>query len=220
MSTFSQNICGVCGHGIHAHADYILTIVNHYPTNQCAAYVQRVCLLSSPHRISRSQLRSLQTILTQRCTCEAQFCEHITTNNWYRLPEPWTVLDYFNPASNDPSPSAAMSYFDNANSPFSLNPMSSDYNTAILSGDGRNVSLTPSAPSPSATSTSSAIQPNTAPTLGFSSNGYFQNYFVNSPYAGPPEGGATNESFEYQDYRNATYAEPPEAEGSSGSYGA
>ncbi|PBK77635.1 hypothetical protein ARMSODRAFT_1010283 [Armillaria solidipes] len=82
--------------------------------------------------------------------------------------------------------------------------MSSNYNTAILSGDGRNVSLTPSTPSPSAASTSSAIQPDTAPTLGFSSN----------------EGGVTNESFEYQDYGDATYTEPPEAEGWSGSYGA
>ncbi|PBK77636.1 hypothetical protein ARMSODRAFT_946477 [Armillaria solidipes] len=49
-----QNICGLCGHGIHAHADYVSIVVNHYPANQCAAYVQR-------------------TTLMQRCTCEAQF---------------------------------------------------------------------------------------------------------------------------------------------------
>ncbi len=220
MLTFSQNICGLCGHGIHAHADYVSTIINHYPVNQCAAYVQRVCLLSSPHRILKSQLRLLQTTLMQRCTCEAQFYEHIATDNWYQLPEPWTVLDYFSPGSNGHSPSAATSYFNDANSPFSPNPTSSDYNTASSSGDGRNVSLTPSTPSPSAASTSSAIQPDTTPTLGYSSKGCFRNYFVNSPYAGSPEGGATNESFEYQDYGNAMYAQPPEAEGWLGPYGA
>ncbi|KAK0434967.1 hypothetical protein EV421DRAFT_2022792 [Armillaria borealis] len=199
--TFFQDICGLCEHGIHAHTDYVSTVVNHYPANRCVAYAQKYC------------------------TCEAQFCEHIATYNPYRLPEPWTVLDYFNPDSNCPSPSATMSsHFNDANSPFSPGPgtTSSNYDTTILSGDARNVSLTP-APiySPSASSsTSPTIQPDTTQTLGYSSGGYFaqySNHFVNSPYAGP-ESGATNESFEYQDYGNAMYAEPPEDW--SGSYGA
>ncbi len=41
--TVSQLVCGLCGHGIHAHADYISIVVNHYPANQCAAYAQQVC---------------------------------------------------------------------------------------------------------------------------------------------------------------------------------
>ncbi len=47
LLTLSQNICGLCGHGIHTHVDYVSTVVNNYPANQCAAYVQRVCRSSS-----------------------------------------------------------------------------------------------------------------------------------------------------------------------------
>ncbi len=181
-------------------------------------------LLSTPRRISKSQLRSLQTTLTQRCTCEAQFCEHVATDNLYRLLDPWAVLDYFNPDISGPSSSAPTSSYSDVNSPFSPNTMSSDYNTAILSGDARNIFLTAtSISSPSAASTSSAIQPDTTQTVGYSSDGYFAqypNHFVSSPYVGPSEGDATNESVEYQDYGNAMYAEPPEAEGWSSSYGA
>ncbi|PBK77628.1 hypothetical protein ARMSODRAFT_946469 [Armillaria solidipes] len=120
-----QNVCGLCGHGIHAHVDYVSTVVNHYPVNQCAAYAQK-------------------THLTQRCTCEAQFCEHIATDNGYRLPEPWTVLDYFNPDINGPSPSATSSSYSNgANSPFSPNTTSSsNYNTPMFSGDTTNIPFT------------------------------------------------------------------------------
>ncbi len=55
--------------------------------------------------------------------------------------------------------------------------------------------------SPSTASASPAIQPDTTQTLGHSSDHYFPQYpyhFVNSPYAGPPEGAVTNETFEYQ----------------------
>ncbi|KAK0502785.1 hypothetical protein EDD18DRAFT_1135096 [Armillaria luteobubalina] len=41
--TVSQLVCGLCGHGIHAHADYMSIVVNHCPANQCAAYAQTVC---------------------------------------------------------------------------------------------------------------------------------------------------------------------------------
>ncbi|SJL04574.1 uncharacterized protein ARMOST_07941 [Armillaria ostoyae] len=121
-----QDICGLCGHGIHAHADYVSTVVNHYPANQCAAYAQK-------------------TRLTQRCTCEAQFCEHIATDNSYRLPEPWTVLDYFNPDSNGPSPSATLSSYSNDdNSPFSPNTTpSSNYSTTMSSRNPTDIPPTP-----------------------------------------------------------------------------
>ncbi len=101
--------------------------------------------------------------------------------------------------------------------------MSSDYNTAILSDDARNMSLTPApTSSPSASSsTSPTIEPNTTQTLGYSPDGYFAqhpNYVVHSPYAGPSGDGAMNESFESQDYGNAIYSEP--SEDWSGSYSA
>ncbi|PBK96278.1 hypothetical protein ARMGADRAFT_1009935, partial [Armillaria gallica] len=127
-----QDICGLCGHGIHAHADYVSRVVNHYPTNQCAAYAQK-------------------TRLTQRCTCEAQFCEHIATDNSYRLPEPWTVLDHFNPDINGPSLGATTSSYSNdVNSPFSPNTTpSSNYSTAMYSGDATDIPFTPAyIPSP------------------------------------------------------------------------
>ncbi|KAK0477763.1 hypothetical protein EDD18DRAFT_1210363 [Armillaria luteobubalina] len=118
-----QLVCGLCGHGIHAHADYMSIIVNHYPTNHCAAYAQT-------------------THLTQRCTCEAQLYRHIATDNLYRLPEPWTVLDYFNPYSNGPSLGATTS--NNVNSPFFPNTTSSsNYSTSILYRDATSIPFTP-----------------------------------------------------------------------------
>ncbi|KAK0445541.1 hypothetical protein EV421DRAFT_329569 [Armillaria borealis] len=41
MLTTSQSRC-VCGHGIHAHADYLSLVVHHCPTKYCVAYVQKV----------------------------------------------------------------------------------------------------------------------------------------------------------------------------------
>ncbi len=70
-------------------------------------------LPSTQRRVSKSQLRSPQTPLTQQCTCEAQLFEHIPADNLCRLPEPWTVLDRFNPDSNSPAPSAANSSYPN-----------------------------------------------------------------------------------------------------------
>ncbi|PBK96331.1 hypothetical protein ARMGADRAFT_1076510 [Armillaria gallica] len=64
-----QYICDGCGHGIHTHVDYVSMDVNHHPPTQCAAYVQK-------------------TPLAQRCTCEAQLCDHIAIDNPYRYPEP------------------------------------------------------------------------------------------------------------------------------------
>ncbi|KAK0502772.1 hypothetical protein EDD18DRAFT_605993 [Armillaria luteobubalina] len=190
-----QDICGLCGHDIHAHADYVSIVVNHCPVNRCAAYAQK-------------------TRLTQFCTCGAQICEHIATYNQYRLPEPWTVLDYWNPGNISPPSTTKISYSNDANSPFFLITTSSVYTAAISPGD----SVTP-APvySPSATSPSSAIQPDTTGSLRYNSDGYFYpNHSAHSPYAHPPEGGVTNESFEYQDFENGVYAASPE--GRSGPY--
>ncbi|KAK0240646.1 hypothetical protein EDD85DRAFT_496560 [Armillaria nabsnona] len=184
--------------------------------------MRRVCpkgmLDPTPRRVVKSQLRSPQTPLMQHCTCEAQIHEHIATDNWYRLPDPWTVLDYFNPDNNSP-PSAATSH--NATGPFSYTS-SPGYNDTILSGDARNMSLTP-APAPSPSPSSTAIQFDTTQTRYHSSDGDFARYSDHSPrspYVGLPEGRAANGSFQYQDYGNPMYAEPPEAEGRSGSYGA
>ncbi|KAK0433125.1 uncharacterized protein EV420DRAFT_1489414 [Desarmillaria tabescens] len=137
----SQNICGLCGHGIHVHVDYVSTVVNHYPANQFTAYVQK----------------------------------------------PWTVLDLFGQRNNSPSLSATTSSY-----------YSNGANTAIP--------FTPTPVSSPSSSTSSAFQPDTTQNTGsYSSDGRFTQYpdhFISSPYAGLPEGNATNGSFEYQDYGN------------------
>ncbi|PBK96282.1 hypothetical protein ARMGADRAFT_1061026 [Armillaria gallica] len=140
QSLLDPNICGHCGHGIHAHADYVSTVVNHYPANQCAAYAQ-------------------QTHMMQFCTCGTQFFEHIGTYNSYHIPEPWTVLRYFNLDNNGPPLSITSSgYSNDANSPFSPNTTSSsNYSPPTFSGDASAVPLafTPtymSSPSPNANS--------------------------------------------------------------------
>ncbi|KAK0197583.1 hypothetical protein F5146DRAFT_1130436 [Armillaria mellea] len=113
MLMVSQDICGHFGHGLHAHANYISMVVNHYPMNQCAAFAQKTCLM-------------------QRCTCEAQCYEHIAAYNLYCIPEPWTVLRYFNPDSHVPSPSTTVS--STTHSPFSPHTMpSSNHSTAMFS---------------------------------------------------------------------------------------
>ncbi|KAK0197593.1 hypothetical protein F5146DRAFT_1218421 [Armillaria mellea] len=125
-----QNICGHCGHGIHTHADYISTVVSHYPANRCTAYAQK-------------------TYMMQLCTCGTQLFKHSPTYNSYRIPEPLTVLRYFNPDGHVPSPSTTATSA--ANSPFSPNTMpSSNYGTAMFSGDATDIPFTPAyMPSPS-----------------------------------------------------------------------
>ncbi|KAK0225267.1 hypothetical protein EDD85DRAFT_980855 [Armillaria nabsnona] len=190
-SLLDPTICSHCGHSIHTHADYVLIVINHYPVNQCAVYAQ-------------------MTYLMQFCTCGAQFYKHNGIYNLYHILEPGTVFRYFNLDGDGSSPSAVTSRYSDANtSPFPLSTMSYDYNTAILSGNTRNMALTPMPiSSPSASSNPSpAIQPNATQTPVYSSDGYFTQY---PPYAGQAEGGVMNESFEYQGYGNAMYAEPPE----------
>ncbi|PBK96329.1 hypothetical protein ARMGADRAFT_1076509 [Armillaria gallica] len=132
-SPLDQTICSHCGHSIHVHADYVSTVVNHYPANQCAAYAQT-------------------THLMQFCTCGAQFYEHIAAYNSYRILELWTVLCYFNSDGDVSSPSATMSSYSNAaNSPFSPNTTpSSNYTATMSSSDTMDIPFTPAyMPSPS-----------------------------------------------------------------------
>ncbi|KAK0483157.1 hypothetical protein IW261DRAFT_1461782 [Armillaria novae-zelandiae] len=194
MLMLSQDICGRCRHGVHAHVNYISTVVNNYPGNRCAAYAEK-------------------TRLTQDCTCGAQFYDHIATYNLYRLREPWTViLEYFNPGIGSSSATTMIDYSNDANVAFSPAPRSSDYTPAISSDDASNISVTPAhVYSTPVASTSSTVQTDTAGTLRYSPDGYFPHYSnhpVNSPPT--PEGGATNGSFQYQDFQNSTYPAPPE----------
>ncbi|KAK0483145.1 hypothetical protein IW261DRAFT_1560936 [Armillaria novae-zelandiae] len=119
-SLLDSNTCSLCKHGIHAHADYVSMVVNHYPMNQCAAYAQ-------------------MTHMMQFCTCGAQFCEHIGAYNSYHIPEPWIALHYFNPGNNGPSSPLSVTpngYPNDISSPFSPNTtLSSNYGTPVFSGD-------------------------------------------------------------------------------------
>ncbi len=61
--------------------------------------------------------------MMQFCTCGTQFFEHIGTYNSYHIPEPWTVLRYFNPDNNGPPLSITSSgYSNDANSPLPPKP--------------------------------------------------------------------------------------------------
>ncbi|KAK0210323.1 hypothetical protein DFS33DRAFT_1292345 [Desarmillaria ectypa] len=65
--------CSKCGHGIHAHADYVSKIVHHCSPTHCVAYVQ-------------------ETPRTQACTCTAMLVHHRPMQNPYRLPEAPTLI--------------------------------------------------------------------------------------------------------------------------------
>ncbi|KAK0433119.1 uncharacterized protein EV420DRAFT_578854 [Desarmillaria tabescens] len=60
-----KNICGVCGHGIQAHVDYVSMVVHHCPAMNCAAYFPK-------------------TARIQACTCSASLIDHIPVVNVYR----------------------------------------------------------------------------------------------------------------------------------------
>ncbi|SJL07697.1 uncharacterized protein ARMOST_11047 [Armillaria ostoyae] len=62
---FSQwHVCR-CGHGMHAHADYVSMVVHRCVATNCAAYVQK-------------------TPRTQGCTCSASLIDHKPVVNMYR----------------------------------------------------------------------------------------------------------------------------------------
>ncbi len=82
LTAFQVHYC-TCGHGIHAHVDYISTVVHHCPATHCAAYVQDVRLrlhtcaikliqfivdplkLNNAHAQPRSMTTSLSSIHTE-----------------------------------------------------------------------------------------------------------------------------------------------------------
>ncbi|KAK0433120.1 uncharacterized protein EV420DRAFT_1654975 [Desarmillaria tabescens] len=64
--TLDQSRC-MCGHGIHAHADYVSLIVHNCRPTHCVAYVQK-------------------TPKTQECTCSALLFDHVPVVNAYRSP--------------------------------------------------------------------------------------------------------------------------------------
>ncbi|KAK0227901.1 hypothetical protein IW262DRAFT_1479021 [Armillaria fumosa] len=86
-STYDQNICDQCGHGIHAHRDYVSMFVHHCPAMNCAAYYPK-------------------TPWVQACTCSASLIEHMPVMNAYRsLPPPSlpsNVTTFTGDATNTP----------------------------------------------------------------------------------------------------------------------
>ncbi|KAK0477762.1 hypothetical protein EDD18DRAFT_73911 [Armillaria luteobubalina] len=68
--TLDQSRC-VCGHGIHAHADYFSPVVHHCPATSCVAYVQKM-----PQ--------------TQECMCMALLVDHKAVVNLYRTAATFT----------------------------------------------------------------------------------------------------------------------------------
>ncbi|KAK0435437.1 uncharacterized protein EV420DRAFT_320855 [Desarmillaria tabescens] len=159
-------------------------VVNHHPATQCAAYVQK-------------------TPLTQRCTCEAQLCDHIAIDNPYRSAEPWAILDYFTDNNGPSSGVNATSFYNNAiNVPFTPNsvlfPSASSHTDTFFhdtnlmpinaapvlspspnhafspSRDAGNIPLTStSISSPSARSSSSSNQSYIVQTQAYGSDDYF-----------------------------------------------
>ncbi|KAK0433493.1 uncharacterized protein EV420DRAFT_1690546 [Desarmillaria tabescens] len=63
--TLDQSRC-ICGHGIHAHADYLSPVVHQCPATCCVAFVQK-------------------TPQTQECTCTALLVDHKAVVNLYRI---------------------------------------------------------------------------------------------------------------------------------------
>ncbi|PBK80440.1 hypothetical protein ARMGADRAFT_78141 [Armillaria gallica] len=209
-------ICVNCGHGIHAHADYVSMVVNHHPPTKCAAYVQK-------------------TPLTQCCTCEIWLCDHLPTNNLYRSAEPWNVLGYFpdnnrpsyNPAAidfsndgiNGPYTPSSMSFSGDANlMPITTAPVFSPSPRAFIpSSEVGNISLahTPIS-SPSARSASSGNQSDITQAQAYGPGDHSFRYpgpyhFMNDSYNRQSDGGATDENLYYHDHSNVIYAPTSEA---------
>ncbi|KAK0183922.1 hypothetical protein F5146DRAFT_1077069 [Armillaria mellea] len=214
-----QHLCGQCGHGIHAHVDYISTIVNYYPPNQCAAYVQK-------------------TPLAQRCTCEAQLCDHVSTDNPYRMAEPWRVLDYFlDPSSNVNAFGLSNGTVSSPYTPGSMSFPSIDSDAVTQASHDVNLMSTDTAtvfsPSPRHASSSSsgaetspfasasiaslsssamfAIQSDIAQVQAYSSNHYFvhPDHSINT-YARQSDDDTTDENLHYHDGSNVMYDSTPE----------
>ncbi|KAK0502782.1 hypothetical protein EDD18DRAFT_1135084 [Armillaria luteobubalina] len=66
LITSQAHLCA-CGHGVHAHVDYVSPVVHHCPSTRCAAFAQ-------------------QTLQTQDCICGAPLADHAAIVNPYRVP--------------------------------------------------------------------------------------------------------------------------------------
>ncbi|PBK58336.1 hypothetical protein ARMSODRAFT_1028337 [Armillaria solidipes] len=66
LVTSQVHLC-TCGHGVHAHVDYVSPVVHHCPSTRCAAYAQ-------------------MTLQTQDCICGAPLADHVAIVNPYRVP--------------------------------------------------------------------------------------------------------------------------------------
>ncbi|KAK0474977.1 hypothetical protein IW261DRAFT_1595865 [Armillaria novae-zelandiae] len=198
------NICVNCGHGIHTHADYVSTVVHHYPPTQCVAYVQK-------------------TPLTQRCTCEIWLCNHVPTNNSHHSAEPWAVLDQYldnngppyspaaigisNGTTDDPYTPSSVSFSRDTNLvPVTPAPMFSPSPRAFIpSSEAGNISLA----LPSARSALSGIQSDITQAQAYSPGNHFVQYsspdhFMNDSYDRQPEGGATDANLYHRGHSNVT----------------
>ncbi|KAK0197587.1 hypothetical protein F5146DRAFT_1016015 [Armillaria mellea] len=197
-------ICANCVHGIHTHVDYVSMVVSHYPPTQCAAYVQK-------------------TPLTQRCTCEAQLCDHIAIDNLYRSTEPWNVLNYF-PDSSVPSSNVGSHSNDTMNKssmpnsvPFSPNnayrslmpvaptPIYSNYMGSHVFGPSFEATNIPSHPTiqfyPSASIQESDTTQN-----------QYRDHIDNNPSPRQPgSGNASTGNYDYEYYSNGMYDATPGA---------
>ncbi len=70
--------CSQCSHGIHAHVDAQSAVVNQLLSNECFAFVQKVCL----GRQRPTVTNCVQTAET--CTCSARLTDHVPILNPYR----------------------------------------------------------------------------------------------------------------------------------------
>ncbi len=168
---------------------------------------------ATPHSIRYLELKptAFQTPLTQRCTCEAQLCDHIAIDNLYRVAEPWNVLDY-SPDSNVPSSNVSSRSNDIMHNSFTANSVPFSSNTA-------NGSLMPVTPAPiySNYMGSRVFGPCDAGNTPF--NPTIQSYPLassalhvdNDSYARQSGGSAITGGYEYQYYSNAMYDTTPEA---------
>ncbi|KAK0458405.1 uncharacterized protein EV420DRAFT_1542078 [Desarmillaria tabescens] len=202
-----QNICGLCGHGIHSHVDYVSMVVDHYPQTQCAAYVQK-------------------TPLTQCCTCEAWLSDHVAINNWFRSVEPRNVMGNFSDIDGPSSDANAIRFSNDAiNNPstpsFIMSSPSASSDTITFFHDA-NLVLSTGAPifSPSTNSAPSDIQSDITQTQAYASDHHsvqYPDHFINS-YTRQPDGDAADESLYYHNDPNVIYSATPDADAWPGSH--
>ncbi|KAK0445556.1 hypothetical protein EV421DRAFT_1734747 [Armillaria borealis] len=196
-----QNICGLCGHGIHAHIDYVSTVVHHYPANQCAAYVQKTdddtdLLMGGSD--GSVKIFAIKLYQQQKFPLAGGDGKDSDNSNGYSHNANSPLGPNTTSSSSTASANANTDLMSNSPalifSPGSHRPFSPSDDAGSV-----NIPITPTLISFPINNASSAIQLDIAQTQVYSSD-----YFVNSSYA-QPNGDATNGGYEYQDYLNAMY---------------